>query len=104
MNSIRYPQKARPTLLIRLRALVHEELAVSDEVLHGLNNIGLNGHVKALVCDFLTTETVFGFGLNVSLSFPERSVPSLFDALLGHLFSLKQLSLCNPVLQETHSY
>ena len=45
MNSIRYPQKARPTLLIRLRALVHEELAVSDEVLHGLNNIGLNGHV-----------------------------------------------------------
>ena len=37
------------TLLIRLSATVQEELAVSDEVLHRLNNISLNGHggVKA---------------------------------------------------------
>ena len=34
------------TLLVGLRATVQEELAVSDEVLHRLNNISFDGHDK----------------------------------------------------------
>ena len=41
-----YPslQNENGTLLVGLRAFVHEEFAVTNKVLHGLNDIGFNCH------------------------------------------------------------
>ena len=44
MNSTNYKVQQPLTLAIRLSATVQQEFAVSHEVLHGLNNIGLQGH------------------------------------------------------------
>ena len=38
------PSKSRPTLLIGLRALVYQELAVTDKILNGLDDVSFNGH------------------------------------------------------------
>lgn len=48
MNSTVESTVSQQTLLIRFRATVQEELAVSDKVFHGLNDIGFNGHYQAL--------------------------------------------------------
>lgn len=63
-----FPQ-GRKTLLIRLRATIDEELAISDEVLHGLNNITLNGHFLALVCELFIAKPRIGLCQNESKSF-----------------------------------
>ena len=107
MNSTRHSSLTRKTLLIRLRAAVDEELAVSDEVLHGLNNITLNGHFLALVYELSIAKPRIGFCQNASESFSLFLLPPAFARPFGsHILPRQRFSFFSPPssLQQTHAY
>ena len=68
-----------PTLLIRLRTPIHKELAITDKVLHWLNDIRFDGHSSCLYSHelFVCVETV---------------IPTLMDPKTTPLIILSQTS------------